>query len=94
MITELLGKGGEGGAMQTQGRENLKKVRVAIAVNNTDKQSKIMIKHCLLAPGDAHPSRGRSCAELKLTLLVKSSSTKVATLPLIPMKRFTLVRTT
>lgn len=30
----------------------------------------------------------------ELTLLVKSSSTKVATLPLMPMKRFTLVRTT
>lgn len=29
-----------------------------------------------------------------LTLFVKSSRTKVATLPLMPMKRFTLVRTT
>lgn len=78
--------------MQSQGRENLKKVRVAIRVNNTEKRSKIMIEHCPLAPRDAHPSRRRSCAEL--TLLVKSSSTKVATLLLIPMKRFTLVRTT
>lgn len=32
--------------------------------------------------------------QCKLTLLVKSSRTKVATLPLIPMKRFMLVRTT
>lgn len=76
--------------MQTQGREE--KDRVVIGGNDPDKWSKMVIKHCPRAPRDAPPSRRRFFAEL--TLLVKSSSTKVATLPLIPMKRFTLVRTT
>ena len=60
------------------------------AVNTTGQVEYNHDKHYPLAPEMAIPAS----LSTELTLLVKSSSTNVATLPLMPMKRFTLVRTT
>lgn len=56
-----------------------------------NKWNKVGVNHRPLAP-ERKPAGG--ALPVALTLLVKSSRTKVATLPLMPMKRFTLVRTT
>lgn len=71
-------------------KDKLQKSRLVQAVNTTGQVEYNHDKHYPLAPEMVIPAS----LSTELTLLVKSSSTNVATLPLMPMKRFTLVRTT
>ena len=82
-------KGEARDAMQTQERQTAK-VQTGPCGQRHRQEEYNHDKHYPLAPDMVIPAS----LSPELTLLVKSSSTNVATLPLMPMKRFTLVRTT